>query len=118
MDDEIDNFDIEGDVEGVDNVVYVGSKPLVNYVKSVIVLFLKKNNPEIIIRSRGKFISKAVDVAEVVRRRPLMENQGQIKLKKIEIGSEEFENEGKKMNVSTMDISLILEKPQKTNESE
>ena len=94
--------------ENVDNVVFVGDKPLINYVKSVIVLFLKKNNKEIVIRSRGRFISKAVDIAEVVRRRPL-EGKGMISLKEITIGSEQFEKEGKKMNVSTMDISLTVE---------
>lgn len=84
-----------------DNVVFVGSKPLVNYIRSVSTLFIKKNAPEIIIRARGKFISKAVDIAEVARRQ-----MKEISLSGIKIATESFEKEGKKTFVSTMDISL------------
>jgi DNA-binding protein len=88
----------------LDNTILVGSKPLINYVKSVVLQFRKNNSPEVIIRSRGKFISKAVDIAEVARRRYL-EEEG-VKVKDIQIASEEFEKEGRKINVSTIDITL------------
>lgn len=87
---------------GLDNTIFIGSKPLVNYIRGVITQFTKKEVPEVIIRSRGKFISKAVDVAEVSRR--TMEDG--ILVKDIKLGSESFEANGKKTNISTMDITL------------
>lgn len=86
-----------------DNVIFIGSKPLVNYIKSILMQFNKKDVLEVIIRSRGKFISKAVDAVEVVKR--IVEDR-QIKVKSINISSESFEKEGRKTNVSTMDIVL------------
>lgn len=86
-----------------DNAVFIGNKPLVNYIRGVITQFTKKNAQEVVIKSRGKFISKAVDVAEVSKRS--LEEQN-IKIKSIDISSESFEAEGKKTNISTMDIVL------------
>ena len=85
------------------NVIFVGSKPLVNYIRGVITQFSKRGAKEVIIKSRGKFISRAVDIAEVAKRS--LEN---IKVKEINISSESFETEGKKTNISTMDIILSV----------
>ncbi len=88
-----------------DSIVFVGSKPFMNYVTGVVMQFTTQNAPEVTIRSRGKFISKAVDIAEVVSKRFLKDQN--VHVKDIKIDSEEFENkEGKKVNVSTMDIIL------------
>src|SRR3989344_9343327 len=78
-----------------DNTVFVGNKPLVNYIKSVLIQFNKRNAPEVIIKSRGKFISKAVDVAEIIKR--TLEKKG-VQVKDIKIASEHFENRRKKNN--------------------
>lgn len=86
-----------------DNVIFIGSKPLVNYIRGVMTQFQKKNASEVIIKSRGKFISKAVDVAEVTRR--TLTEEG-VKITSIEIASESFEADGKKTNISTMEIVL------------
>ncbi len=87
-----------------DYTIYVGGKPFMNYVTAVVMQFTTQGADEVIIRSRGKFISRAVDVAEVVKSRFM---KGQIGIKDIKIGSEEFENkEGKQVRVSTLDISL------------
>ncbi len=92
-------------VIGDDNVVYIGTKPFMNYVTSVVMQFTTKDRNEVAIKARGKFISRAVDVAEVVRKRFLKDQD--IKIKDIKIDSEEFENkEGKKVNVSTIEITL------------
>ncbi|MBU1050936.1 MAG: RNA-binding protein [Nanoarchaeota archaeon] len=88
-----------------ENVVFIGSKPLVNYIRGVIIQFIKKEAPEVTIKSRGKFISKAVDVAEVAKR-SLEEKKAYIK--DVKIASESFETDGKKTNISTMDIVLAL----------
>ena len=88
-----------------ENTVFIGGKPFMNYVTGVVMQFTTKGAKEVTIRARGKFISRAVDVAEVAAKRFLKE-QG-IVVKDIKINSEEFENkEGKKVNVSTIDISL------------
>jgi archaea-specific DNA-binding protein len=87
-----------------DNIIFIGSKPFMNYVTSVVVQFTNKNSPDVIIKARGKFISKAVDVSEVARKRFLKEHN--ISVKDIKIDTEEYEKEGRKINVSTIDISL------------
>ena len=90
---------------GKDNVVFVGQKPFMNYVTAVVTQFQTNNEKEVIVKARGKFISRAVDVAEVASKRFLKEEN--IKVKNISIDSEEFENkEGKRVNVSTIDITL------------
>ena len=91
-----------------ENIVFIGSKPFMNYVTGVVMQFNTKNAPQVIIKSRGKFISKAVDVEEVARRRFLKDKK--IIVKDIKVNSEEFTNkEGKTINVSTMEITLKRE---------
>lgn len=59
---------------------------------------------EVIVKARGKFISKAVDIAEVAMKR-FLENQ--VHAENIIINSEEFENkEGRQIRVSTIEIFL------------
>ena len=87
-----------------DGIVFVGGKPFMNYVTGVVMQFTTKNSKEVIVKSRGKFISRAVDIAEVATKRFLEDS---IKVSNIKIDSEEFENkEGKQVRVSTMEITL------------
>lgn len=87
-----------------DNSVFVGNKPFMNYVTGVVMQFTTKDANEVIIKARGKFISRAVDVVEVVRNRFL---EGQVKVKEIKIGSEQFTNrEGRDVRVSGIEITL------------
>ena len=66
--------------------------------------FTTKGADEVIIKARGKFISRAVDIAEVAAKRFL---EGQVKVKDIRIDSEGFQNkEGKDVRVSTIEITL------------
>ena len=51
-----------------DNVILVGQKPSMAYVLAVITQF-NSGNQEVQIKARGKAISRAVDVAEIVRRK-------------------------------------------------
>jgi len=88
-----------------ENIVFIGNKPFMNYVTSVIMQFNMHNRKEVIIKARGKFITRAVDVAEVSKKRFM--DGDQIEVKDIKIDSEEFENkEGRKVNVSTIEITL------------
>jgi DNA-binding protein len=87
------------------NIIFIGEKPFMNYVTGVVTQFKTKNQKEVVIKARGKFISRAVDVAEVSAKKFLKEEN--IKVKDITISSEEFENkEGRKISVSTIDITL------------
>ena len=89
-----------------DNSIFVGEKPFMNYVTGVVIQFTTKNASEVVIRARGKFISRAVDISQVVLNRFLKD---QVRIKDIQVASEEFKNkEGKDVRVSTMDI--VLEK--------
>jgi len=89
---------------GNENSIFIGEKPFMNYVTGVVMQFASKGASEVIVKARGKFISRAVDVTEVARKR-FMDNT--IKIKDIKIDSEEFENkEGKKVRVSNIEIIL------------
>ncbi len=87
-----------------DHTVFIGPKPFMNYVTGVVMQFTTQGADEVVIKARGKFISKAVDISEVASKRFL---EGQVALKDIKIDSEEFENkEGKQVRVSTIELSL------------
>ena len=90
--------------EGKDNSIFIGTKPFMNYVTGVVIQFTTKNAQEVLVKARGKFISRAVDVAEISVNRFLKD---QIKIKSITTNSEEFQNkEGKNVHVSTIEITL------------
>ena len=90
----------------IDNkhVIFVGGKPFMNYVTAVVMQFTTRGAESVVVKSRGKFISRAVDVAEVVRSRFLKD---QVKISDIQMDSEEFKNkEGRLVRVSTLDITI------------
>ena len=91
--------------EEQDNSIYIGNKPFMNYVTGVVMQFTTKGANEVIVKARGKFISRAVDVSEVSLKRFLKD---QIELKEIKIDSEEIKNkEGRDVRVSIIEITLI-----------
>ena len=91
-------------MEDLDNSIFVGDKSFMNYVTAVVMQFTTKGAQEVFVKSRGKFISKAVDVAEVSVKRFLKD---QIKIDDISIDSETFTNkEGREVRVSVMEIRL------------
>src|SRR2546427_11406089 len=49
-------------------VVYIGKKPTMNYVLAVVTHF-NGGSREVVVRARGRSMSRAVDVAESVRGR-------------------------------------------------
>ena len=67
-----------------DNSIFIGAKPFMNYVTGVVMQFTTKNADEVRVQARGKFISRAVDVAEVASKRFL---DGAIEVKDIKIDS-------------------------------
>jgi DNA-binding protein len=85
-----------------DNTVYIGKKPTMNYVLAVATQF-NSGSDKCIIKARGRSISTAVDVAEIVRNRFV---QG-VTVKDIVISTEKLEGEeGKISNVSSIEILL------------
>ncbi len=83
------------------NTVFIGKKPTMAYVLAVVTQFTSQN--EIHIRARGKSISKAVDVAEIVRKKFVQD----AKVAAISIDTEEIEvSPEEKINVSTVEIVL------------
>ena len=67
--------------------------------------FTTQGADEVIVKARGRFSSRAIDVVEVARKRFL---EGQIEIRDIKVNSEEFENkEGRTVRVSTMEITLV-----------
>ncbi|MGQ9788416.1 MAG: DNA-binding protein Alba [Candidatus Hadarchaeaceae archaeon] len=84
-----------------ENVVFIGVKPVMNYVLAVITQFNQGIN-EITLKARGKAISRAVDVAEIVRNRFLPN----MAVRNISIGTETMQAEGGTTNVSTIEIML------------
>ena len=80
--------------------IYIGGKPLMNYVTALVMQFTAKDSGKVAVKSRGKFISRAVDVAQVAANRFLKDK---IKISNVSIGSEEFKNdEGRLVRVSTI----------------
>ena len=87
-----------------DNSIFIGAKPFMNYVTGVVMQFTTKGADSVIVKARGKFISRAVDVAEVAAKRFL---DNTVDVRDIKIDSEEFENkEGRQVRVSTVEITL------------
>ncbi len=85
------------------NVVLVGKKPVMNYVLATLTL-LNQGVQEVIVKARGRAISKAVDTVEIVRNRFL---PGQVDVKEIKIGSQEITSQdGRTSRVSTIEITL------------
>ena len=89
-------------VEANDNVVFVGNKPVMNYVMAVITQF-NNSMDEVKIKARGRSISRAVDVAEIVKNR-FASNSG---VKSIIIGTEKMAGERGESNVSTIEIEML-----------
>jgi len=87
---------------GDDNVVFVGKKGAMGYVLAVVTQF-NNGAKEVAIKARGKLISRAVDVAEIVKNRFMPD----VKISDIAISTEELTSEdGSKSKVSAMEIVL------------
>ncbi|MCZ7382681.1 MAG: DNA-binding protein Alba [Candidatus Methanoperedens sp.] len=84
-----------------DNVVYIGNKPVMNYVLAVVTQF-NNGASEVAVKARGKAISRAVDAVEVSRNRFLPDS----KIKDIKIGTEKINTDRGDSNVSIIEIVL------------
>jgi len=85
------------------NIVYIGKKSVMGYVLAVVTQF-NSGESEVFIKARGKMISHAVDVAEIVRHRFMPG----VRIDGILTKTEELDSEdGTKSKVSAIEIKLV-----------
>jgi len=98
----------EGDMSDR-RTIFIGKKPLHAYIRAV-VMAMEAGDRSLNIVARGATIGRAVDVAEICRRRNGVIAQGlpsEIIIGNIDCSSEEIENdEGKKRIVSVLSIQI------------
>ena len=90
------------------NVIYVGNKPPMSYVLSIITSFSGSNTKEVTLKARGQAITTAVDAVEITRHRFMKD----LRIGKITTGTEEMpprEGESRSRMVSTIEITLMRE---------
>ncbi len=91
-----------GETMDEENTIFIGSKETMNYVMALLTQF-NSGSDEVVIKARGRAISKAVDVAEITKNRFL---EGS-KITDIRTETEELDNEeGGTTNVSSIEITM------------
>jgi DNA-binding protein len=99
------------EINNAENVVFIGKKPIMNYVVACITFF-NRGEEQVVVKARGRAISRAVDTVELLRRAFVKD----LETKNIDINTEEmFRAEGQKSNVSTIEITITkaaTKKPQ------
>jgi DNA-binding protein len=84
------------------DTILIGKKPVMAYATAVMMHF-QSGAKVLTIKARGRAISRAVDVVEVVRRRFFA---GKMSVKEVTIGTQALGEGGETRNVSTMDIKI------------
>ena len=86
-----------------ENVIFIGQKTAMNYVMACFTV-IQAGMKEIVIKARGRAISRAVDVAEILKNRFM---QNQVKITGVVIGTETIESKDRgAFSVSTMEITI------------
>lgn len=95
--------------ESSEAVILVGRKPTMNYVLATTMPLTE--GKKVVLKARGRAISKAVDVAQVVTRRFIKEAD----IENINIGTEEGRvgQDGRPRSVSTIEITIAPKKGSK-----
>ena len=85
-----------------ENTIYIGKKATMNYVLAVVSQFNGGCN-DVCIKARGRAISRAVDVSEIVRNRFVRD----VDYKDVKIETEQLPGlDGSEANVSSIEIYL------------
>jgi DNA-binding protein len=113
---DLDNEAIKNDenqTRNSDNFVLIGKKPVMNYVTACITFF-NSGEKQIVVKARGRAISRAVDTVELLRR-AFVKN---LEIKNVDINTQElFRAEGnQKSNVSTIEITVAKSKPKQSKQ--
>ncbi|MEM3670421.1 MAG: DNA-binding protein Alba [Thermoprotei archaeon] len=93
--------------ERPENMILIGQKPVMNYVTATLTQFERGSN-EVILKARGKSISRAVDTAEILRRSFMTDAF----VKEVKITTESFTLDNRTKNVSAIEI-ILGRKPSK-----
>jgi len=83
------------------NTIFIGQKPLMVYVASAFSSLLRKG--EVVVKARGRFVSKAVDVAVTLTRRFGFDNY---EVKSIKTDTEQVGSGEQTRYVSTIEIKV------------
>jgi len=93
-----------------DNTVFIGKKSIMSYVLAVVTQFNKANVDAVTIKARGRSISRAVDVEEIVRNRFMPD----LEIKDVKLTTEEVESkegferqEGARIREGPIKVSAI-----------
>lgn len=86
-----------------DNTIFVGNKPVMNYVLAVVTQF-NNGAQEVSVKARGKAISRAVDTTEIALNKFLQN----VDKKSIMTSTELVDTENGKTNVSSIEIVLVM----------
>lgn len=82
--------------------VLIGQKPVMNYVIACLTFF-NSGTQKVVVKARGRAISRAVDTVELLRRSFVKDAQP----KEIAIGTVEVtRGDGRKANISTIEITV------------
>lgn len=86
-----------------ENIVLIGRKPVMNYVTACITFF-NRGEKQVVVKARGRAISKAVDTVELLRRAFVKD----LEIQQIGIGTEELVSAegGQKSNISAIEITV------------
>lgn len=84
------------------NTIFIGKKPIMTYVNATLTLL--SNEPTVTIKARGKNITFAVDVSQMIVKRM---NAVGYRVSSVRIFSEKLMSlDGKERNVSVMEIDV------------
>ena len=87
------------------NVIFIGTKPIMTYVSATLTQL--STRPTITIKARGKRITQAVDVSQMIIKR--MDTVGYV-ISDVRISSDSLTSQdGKQRNVSNMEIDITKE---------
>ena len=84
------------------NIIFIGKKPIMTYVNATLTLL--SNEPTVTVKARGKNITFAVDVSQMIVKRM---NAVGYRVSSVRIFSEKMMSlDGKERNVSVMEIDV------------
>lgn len=87
------------------NIIFIGTKPIMTYVSATLTQL--STRPSITIKARGKRITQAVDVSQMIIKR--MDTVGYV-ISDVRISSDSLTSQdGKQRNVSNMEIDITKE---------
>jgi DNA-binding protein len=86
-----------------ENTIFIGNKPATAYVMACVTQF-NSGAKMIVLKARGRAISRTVDVAEILCKRFMKDL---VEVTNIQINTEQLENsEGKLLNLSAIEITI------------